>query len=68
MNNLNYKIAILKSIAQDYLAEYFQTAKLKSIDAERAVVNYVSKNPFKVIGITATAGLLIGCLCKSRRN
>lgn len=62
------KVNEIKNIVFETLDEYFQSAKRKSIDAERAIVEYVSENPLKTIGFAAAAGVLVGCLCKGRRD
>ena len=58
------KISGIKEVVTSTLDEYFQNAKQKTYDAEECVVKYTQENPFKVIGIAALTGLLVGCLLK----
>jgi len=68
LNKAKTKMEEIKKIVFDTLDEYFQSAKQKSVETEKAIMQYATDNPFKFIGLAATAGLMIGCLCKSKRN
>lgn len=67
-NKTKAKMEQIKQVVLTTLDEYFQSAKQKSLATEKAVIEYATENPFKLIGLAATAGILIGCFYKSKKN
>lgn len=56
----------IKSAVWASLDEYFQMAKKGSIKTEKIVNQYAKENPYKLIGLAAACGLLLGCLYKNK--
>jgi uncharacterized protein YjbJ (UPF0337 family) len=62
------KIEEIKNIVFETIDDYFQTAKQKTIDTEKAIVKYATDNPLKVIGLVASVSLIAGCLLRYKRS
>lgn len=61
------KFSEIKAAIFSTLDEYFKIAKRRSLATERAMTGYAKENPFKLIGMAAACGLLIGCLYKNNK-
>jgi len=61
------KFSEIKSSIFSILDEYFKIAKKRTRETEKAMSGYAKDNPYKLIGIAAAFGLLVGCLYKNNK-